>query len=295
MYQIIEDRNAWVRALRESGITSVFCHPEMAALFSPGAKLFLFREGAKAAVVVFSLKGANLSGLHYGGVVTNSPDKKFATAVVRALKFYCRSAGVVSCQLRVHPFLNTIKIGRRVGREALLFIDLCRPEKEIMAAVTKQHRRCIARARAGGMKVIYSHDRTYLQVFYKYYAGRLKEKGVVPKAAAFFENMFNAFGEHLLIAVVRDAAQILAVSLLLKDGDDVFMMYGGMCAQGYERYAKHLMIADMIRTFKGQDIARLVLGTGTDGRDQIYRFKRGFTDSAAWVFTYESALSRVAA
>jgi lipid II:glycine glycyltransferase (peptidoglycan interpeptide bridge formation enzyme) len=188
--------------------------------------------------------------------------------------------------MRNHPFLSTIKVGKLIKEEPFVFIDLTRPQEELAAAITRQHRRCIRKAQQSGLSVMYSDKVKYLKVFYEFYRMRQQQKGVGPKDFMFFDQMFRLLRGHLTFSIAQEAKKILAVSLLLKDSGDVFMTYGGMSDEGYERYAKHLMIYDMMSKFKSKRFSRLVLGTGNNGKDSIYDFKKGFTDRECSVCTY---------
>ena len=246
----------------------------------------MYRHGDRAAAFVFSQTKNAASGLHYGGVVTNCQDKVFCQDVSFTLIKYLHAQGVVSCHVRNHPFLSTIKVGKLIKEEPFVFIDLTRPREELITAITKQHRRCIRRAEESGLGVMYSDDEKYLKVFYEFYKVRQKQMGIPPKGYVFFDQMFRVLRDYLIISVVRKANKLLAVSLLLKDSDNVFMTYGGMSDEGYERYAKHLMISDMMLKFKSKSFSRLVLGTGNNGKDSIYNFKKGFTDREYSICTY---------
>ncbi len=248
--------------------------------------MFVYRQGHRAAAFVFSQTKDSASGFHYGGVVTNCQDEVFCSDVTSCLIKYLHSQGMVSCQIRNHPFLSTIKVGELIKEEPFVFIDLTRPRQDLVAAITKQHRRCIRRARQGGLSVMYSDDANYLKIFYEFYKARHIQMGIHPKDYVFFDQMLGLLKDHLIFSIVQEAERILAVSLLLKDSEDVFMTYGGMSDEGYERYAKHLMIYDMMLKFKSERFSRLALGTGSSGKDSIYRFKRGFTDREYSVCTY---------
>ncbi|MBF0504779.1 MAG: GNAT family N-acetyltransferase [Candidatus Omnitrophica bacterium] len=273
--------------MSETGISTVFCSWDFSNLYFSDPKLFAYRDSLGAAAFVFSRTDDTLRGLHYGGVVTNCPDQAFCADVVAQLTEYFQTEGVRSYQMRNHPFLSTIKVGTLIKEEPFVFIDLTRPSKELDAALSKQHRRCIRKADESGLKVVYSDDgRKYLNIFYDYYQARQEQMDVQPHAYAFFEQMFKSLRDHLIIGVVRQADQIFAVSLLLQDLDHVFMTYGGMSDEGYERYAKHLMVSDMMLRFKSIGFTKLVLGTGNNGKDSIFDFKRGFVNREHSVLTY---------
>lgn len=285
-YQVFQHKDKWDFCISGTGISTVFCSRNFSKIYCTAPKLFVYRQGHRAAAFVFSQAKNTVSGLHYGGVVTNCQDKSFCQDVSSTLIKYLHAQGMVSCQVRNHPFLSTIKIGELIKEEPFVFIDLTRPGKEIEAGITKQHRRSIRRAQEGGLDAMYSDDVKYLKIFYEYYRTRQEQIGIQPKSYMFFGRMFRLLRDHLMMGVVRKAEKVLAVSLLLKDSGNVFMTYGGMSDEGYECYAKHLMIFDMMLKFKSKCFSRLVLGTGNNGKDPIYNFKRGFTDRESSVCTY---------
>lgn len=286
MYQVLQEKNKWDSCIAETGISTVFCSRNFSKLYFPDPKLFVYQKGAGTAVFVFSHDKDTVKGLHYGGVITNCLDEAFCSDVACSLIKYLRTQGVVTYQIRNHPFLNTIKVGKLIKEEPFVFIDLTRPQEELVSAITRQHRRCIHRAQEKGLGCMYSDDVKYLKIFYEYYKARQEQMDIHPHGYIFFDRMFRLLRDHLVIAVVRQSNKILAVSLLLQDSGNVFMTYGGMADEGYERYAKHLMIFDMMLKFKSKCFSRLVLGTGSNGKDSVYHFKKGFTDSEYSVCTY---------
>ena len=286
MCQVLQEKNKWDSWLAETGISTVFCSRNFSKLYCPKAKLFVFRKGPSAAAFVFSQQKDTVSGLHYGGVITNCLEGPFCSDVAGALTKYLHAQGVVSYQIRNHPFLNTIKVGALIKEEPFVFIDLTRSQEELVAAITRQHRRCIQKAEKSGLGVMYCDDVKYLKVFYEYYKARQEQMDIHPRGFIFFNRMFRLLRDHLIIGVVRESDKVLAVSLLLQDSGHVFMTYGGMSDQGYECYAKHFMIFDMMLKFKSKGVSRLVLGTGNNGKDSIYNFKKGFTDREYSIATY---------
>jgi|GEM_PF-4797392 len=284
--QVCIKPNEWDSCLAGTGISTVFCSRDFSALYCPAPQLFVYRKGPHAAAFVFNRAQDTVSGLHYGGVITNCLDGDFCSGAAGALTEYLRGQGVSRYQIRNHPFLNTVKVGELLKEEPFVFIGLARPEEELVSAITKQHRRCIRRAQESGLDVIYTGDARYLKAFYGLYKTHQEQKGLQPKDHAFFDRMAGVLKDRLVMAVVRDADKVLAVSLLLQDAGDVFMTYGGMSEEGYGRYAKHLMISDMIAQFKSKGFSRLVLGTGNNGKDPVYDFKKGFTDKECSVRTY---------
>lgn len=286
MNQVLREKREWDSCLAEAGIRSVFLSREFSKLCFFDPVLFVYRRGIKVAAFVYSQDKDTARGLRYGGVIANCSDSSFCLEAASSVTDHLRAQGVRKCEIRNHPFLNTVRVGKLVKEEPFVFIDLTRPNKELVAAITKQHRRCIRRAEESGLDVMYSDDKKYLKFFYEFYKARQKQMGIQPKGYMFFDQMFKSLKDHFIIGVVREANKVLAVSILLKDSGSVFMTYGGMSDEGYERYAKHLMIFDMILKFKSKCFSRLVLGTGSNGKDSIYNFKRGFTDKESSVCTY---------
>lgn len=287
MYQIIQDRNQWDACWADSGLDTVFCTWNFSKLFLPRSSLFVCREKFKLALVIISQFGQAVTSLHYGGILTNSQDKPFCREVVKSLRGYLSSLGIKNCYLRSHPFLDTIEIGQLVKEDPLIFIDLTRPENELVSAITKQHLRCAFRAKEKGLEVTLTDRLEYLEVFYEFYKACQIKSGNQYREYVFFQRMLVLLKKNLIFSVVRDDKKLVAVSILLKDLGHVYMTYGGMSDDGYKNCAKHLMIFELIRRFKINGFSKLILGTGCDGKDSIYRFKRGFTDREHQVRTFK--------
>lgn len=283
MYEIIEKKAQWRAACLQSGLQSIFIAQPFAQIFLSAPQLFVYRDQKRMAILVFMREGKSLCGLHYGGVLTTCGDKVFHAAVRKTFLHFCQVNGIVDFQMRKHPFLPTVSIGVALKKEPFVFMDLRPSQKDIWGAISQRHRRCIQRAEERGLTVSYTSGTKVQRTFYDLYRQTMERKGVPSKDSSFFEQFFKLSRKNYTIAVVQRANRIVASSLLLLDAQSVFFTHGGITAEAYDDYAKHLMIFDAALYFKERGFNRLVLGTGSKGYDSVFRFKRGFTNGDSWI------------
>jgi len=138
-----------------------------------------------------------------------------------------------------------------------------------------------------GLNFSESCDVEYLNIFYKFYSTMMKKNNVPCQKISYFASLFLYLKKNLKFICVKYRRELIAISIILISGRNIFMMYGGMNNTGYEKYAKYFMIYQLMLKYKKRGYSRLVLGTGVDGKnDSVYLFKKGFTDTESYIYTY---------
>ncbi|MCK5179255.1 MAG: GNAT family N-acetyltransferase [Candidatus Omnitrophica bacterium] len=163
-------------------------------------------------------------------------------------------------------------------------------KNELRNKISRSHARCIQKAINQGLIFNEVNDLEYLKIFYKFYKNVMDKNEVVPHKFSYFIKMFSHLKNNLHLVCVKYRTTVIGVSIVLRSSANVLMLYGGMSEAGYERYAKHFMIDRLIFEYKEKGYKRLVLGTGHNGKDSIYRFKKGFTDQNSYIDTYSIVL-----
>jgi len=236
--------------------------------------------------MLYETSKETLYSLKYGGIITNSLDSEFIAAVKKKFKEHCMENGLKIFQIRSHPIHDTIALGKVIKKEPFAIIDLRRDESFIMKAITKSHIKSIRKADKEGLEYFETKDESYLEQFYELYKAQMQESGVRCESYTHFKDTFKHLGQDLKFACVNSDGRLIAVSIILDYNKELYLMYGGMSKEGYQKCAKHFMIYELIKEYKEKGYSHIILGTGNKGKDKIYEFKRGFTDKDSWVYTY---------
>ncbi|MBU4069529.1 MAG: peptidoglycan bridge formation glycyltransferase FemA/FemB family protein [Nanoarchaeota archaeon] len=286
MIYIIKNKIKWNSLIKDSDINSIFFKYEFAKFFFNNAKLIVFKDNERLALFCAIIKDKKIKSLRYGGILTNSLNKSFCELIKNRFIEYCRIHGIKKYVIRNHPFFNTIKIGELIKKEPFVFVDLNKPKRQLLNEISKKHIKNIKKAKAENLEIFETSDLKYLKIFYQLYQNQLQLKGIIPQKYMFFKKMFDYFGDNLSFVCVKNKNDIIAISIILDDNSNVFMMYGGMNKKGYVKCAKYWMIYNLMFEYKKKGYSRLILGTGNDGKDSVYKFKQGFAKSEAYVDTY---------
>jgi hypothetical protein len=286
----IKNKLSWDHALRRIKVSDIFYSNNFAKLM-PGAKLYIYEEGTDIALLPFFVQEKNLCSFRYGGMLSSQNNGEFIDNCRNDLRKYCAKANLKSIITRNHPFLSTVKIGEVVRKEPFVCIDLNKSAARLDKEISKKHLTCIKKAKNDNITFYESNNLKYLVVFYKMYTDLLLKKKVLPEKFSYFIKMFSHSKRNLSFACTKHEKEIIAVSIILKSKYNLFMMYGAMEKLGYQKYAKHLMIYNLISKYKKKNYKHLVLGTGSIDYDSIYKFKRGFTDKNDYIYTYEEKLA----
>lgn len=247
---------------------------------------FKFNENENFAILPYIVRDNILYSLRYGGIWTNSDKEDFIKEVRCSFLKYCKAQNIKRIEIRNNPFIKTIKIGKVIKKEPFVYIYLKKNDNELKNDISKSHAKCIQEAIKERLIFKETADLKYLKTFHQFYKKILERKGIVPQDFSYFMRMFFYLKNNLNLVCIKYKNKIIAASIIFKSNDNVFMTYGGMNEIGYEKYAKHFMIYNLIFKYKKRGYERLVLGTGSNGRDSIYRFKRGFTDRDHYIYTY---------
>lgn len=286
MFFVTENKTKWNFYLKKHNLDSVSYTYEFTRAFYDGAKLGIYEDKGKVSLLCFTIKEGKLNGLRYGGMISNNKSSDFKKKSEKIFYDFLKNKKIKKYQIRNNPFLSTIKIGREIKKEPFIFVDLTKSEEELKGEISKGHLKSIKKAKNENLKMFETSDMKYLPIFYKLHKNQLKLKKVKPQNYSFFKRMFSYLSRNLSFICIIDNDEIIAVSLILKDKHDVFMIYGGMNKKGYSKCAKHLMIYSLMFKFKKKGYSRLILGTGNKGKDAIYKFKKGFVNEENYLYTY---------
>ncbi len=281
------DCDGWAKALQEVKTADLFYSQRFARVF-PDSKLFFIKFKEEGfGIFPFLIQGGSLCSFRYGGILFNRKYSGSGVAVNKALKDFCKSRGLRCVVIRRHPFIPVFTQGQIIKKEPFVFIDLGRGIRMIKKGISHGHLACIKKSQQAGLRVHYSTNAAYFKLFFEFYKSLMLKKTGIPADLHYFRRFYSCLKDDLTFAVVKEKDNVVAVSMMLKDKKNVFLAYGGMSNAGYERFAKHFMIYRLISDLKHEGFEKLILGTGHEPYDPIYRFKRGFVDKDNFILTYE--------
>jgi hypothetical protein len=279
----------WSKSVQEIKMNDIFYTNAFASIYGQ-TKLFIYKRRNNIAIFPFMIKGNTLSSLYYGGMLYKKYDKIFFNEAIDDLCQYCKKNNLIKITVRKHPTLSIIKMGKVIKKEPFVYIDLRESYIELKNAISKLHFKCIKKAFRERLSMFETRQFRYLKTFYKFYKNILERKGVSPQNFSYFMKIFLLLRNNTKFICVKYKEEIIAVSIILRSNDNIFMMYGGMNETGYKKFAKHFMIHNLIVSYKKKGYKNLILGTGNTEGDSIYQFKRGFTNKNHYIYSYGKEL-----
>lgn len=162
-------------------------------------------------------------------------------------------------------------------------IDLAQDEKALLANLGKKHRQYVHKAERAGVTIEHldaSADQATaaaaLANFYRIYTHTAERAGFVPRAAGYYERIWQLFapGGHARLSFATLDGERVATLLHFTCGDRAAEAYGGMTDAGADSRANYLLKWEAIRSFRAAGFAGYDLwGLATGG---IAHFKEGF-------------------
>lgn len=108
----------------------------------------------------------------------------------------------------------------------------------------------------------------------------------------FLENLKKICKDRLISIKVRDEHdEILSYSLILLDNKNAFMLYGSTSKKGKNMFSKYKLIYELIKFLKSKKYIKLILGTGINEKDSIFKFKSSFSKKYLKTLIYEGEIN----
>lgn len=244
----------------------------------------------------------------YGGPVGLFDSTEQASRLYQEfnLKFvdYCKQEQFASEFTSLHPLLknheliNSELINITLQKE-IVYFDLSLSEKELWQGVNRGHKSSINKARKNGVSVkkVNATSSNLTKFNAMYYETMMRNKAAkrwfFPKD--YFFNCFEFLGPKrlsLFIAYVED--KIASAYLLMHDFTIVYYHFGASDSKYYNLRPNNLLMYEIALWAKKQGFSRFHLGGGvTDfADDPLFRFKSGFSDKRAKLYSYSRIIHR---
>jgi hypothetical protein len=239
----------------------------------------------------------------FGGPVSNAADPEVARRLYRAFagEFaeWCDREGIASEFASLHPFFVSHQLTLIQGvlaarhEKDVVYIDLTEDESTIAKGLRKGHRSSVALARKANARLEkVETSETNLAVFGEIYAGTMvrrqaAERWFVPDN--YFSNFVRELGAcrtSLFFAKVDD--EIESACLLMHDFATAYYHFAATRAARPELGVNNFMVLETAIWAKAAGFAHYHLGGGVtqDQDDSLLRFKAGFSDRRAPLYTY---------
>jgi len=239
----------------------------------------------------------------YGGPVFRCGSSAERLALYRdfdqQLIRYCEKKMIASEFTSLHPFLRNHEVILASGlievtrSKELVYLDLTLSEEELWAGLNRGHRSSINKARKNGVtidKVICSPGN--IRVFNRLYIQTMERNNATERwffPDGYFQNCFEQLGVgriSLFFASVNN--EIAAAYLLMHDFTNAYYHFGGSDERFYDLRPNNLLMYEIALWLKQQGYLRYHLGGGVSSKvdDSLLRFKSGFSNKKAVLYTY---------
>jgi len=206
---------------------------------------------------------------------------------------YCRQEGIITEFAHLHPWNcpkdSLINDGARYDRE-IIYVDLQLSEEEIWKnSLNRACRKNINRSKRENVRLFIAQTLTDIEEFHQIYTMTMDRNQAHEKyyfSLDYFIEFFQTMPDNARFVLAEYEGQIVAATLYLHDGEDVYSYLGGADHEFQNVRPTNAIVYDTIVWAKEQGKKRLILGGGYKPDDGIFRFKASFSPLRAEFFTY---------
>jgi len=294
------DRKAWKSLLPAE--TSVFGSVEFASLaeqhYGYAAQLFVHEQGESRIVYPIFLRP--LSELPFAGMSSRSkwdivspsftgpiftgPIGESSKSFRQAFSAYCVQQGIVAEFAHLHPWRQSPYQFSRWGlipNREIVYVDLSWSEDEIWKySFAHSCRKNIVRAGNAGLETRPAQSAQEIKEFHRIYTETMDRNQAERSyyfPADYFLEIFLTMSDHSFFMLARHRGRIVAGTLYLHDGFNIYSYLGGADHGVQELRPTNAVIYETIRWGLKRGKRRLILGGGYRPNDGIFRFKSTFS------------------
>jgi hypothetical protein len=239
----------------------------------------------------------------YGGPLCSHADaatgRRLYARFAAAFSSWCDEEDIASEFTSLHPFMaahqRALVCGTLAPRHEkdVVFIDLASDEGDIRRRMRKGHRSSAAVARRAAVRVEkVEPSASNLALFGEMYTATMVRRQAAPRwfvPQDYFANCVLGLGvDRTSLFFARIGDEIESACLLIHDFSTAYYHFAAGRAQRPELGVNNLMVYETARWAKDKGFSRYHLGGGvTSGEaDSLLRFKAGFSDLRAPLYTY---------
>ncbi len=235
----------------------------------------------------------------YGGPISNNSDVDLYQQFDREFSAYCQDNRIASEFTSLHPLLGNetlVKAGGNatpVMQKEIVYLDLSATEDDIWRGINRGNRSSINKARREGVEVRkVEMDTDNLVLFNELYYHTMRRNEAAERwffPENYFRDCVELLGKErasLFIAFVNEKPA--SAYFLIHDFDIVYYHFGGSYEQFFDLRPNNLLMYEVALWAKRNGFLYFHLGGGVSSskKDPLFRFKSGFSDSRANLYTY---------
>jgi len=231
---------------------------------------------------------------YYGGpLIKNFEIESIKDFYVRFHK-YCEENKIVSEFVRMHPLIKNYE---QVDDNALItkrwdivYIDLEKDRKQIIAEFNKTCRRYINKSNMLGLVIERSNSQDSIEEFYNLYTESMHRKAANQFyffSRSFLNRLIKEFGEQAQIFLAKMEGNIISADLILHNN-----YFSSSYLRAFNpKYKKinpnNLLITEQIMWSKSIGCRYFLLHGGQLEDDSLFKFKKSFSKTVAPFYTYQ--------
>ncbi len=212
---------------------------------------------------------------------------------------YCYQEKFASEFTNLHPLLENFRLIidsgsiNMVKKKEVIYIDLTITEEELWRIFSRGNKSNINKARRNGVRIEkvtpdFNNFVIFKQLYYKTMERNLaQERWFFPED--YFTNCFEMLGpERISIFFAYVGEKPISAYLLMHDFKTVYYHFGGSDDSFYKLRPNNLLMFEVAIWAKRQGFCRYHLGGGVSAssEDSLFRFKSGFSDKKAPLYSY---------
>lgn len=231
-----------------------------------------------------------ISPYGYNGCLTNCPDCDLHEFFTHFDQF-CFDNNIISEFDRLHPLIrNDLYNGLENSRELTLwnetvYIQLDKSSKEIKGAFGNTNIRNIKKAVKNGLKVVeLPYNKENASHFYKMYTltmERLQTTAFYFFSLDYFTSLQELLGDYVRLFAIEYNNEYIAMGLFFTFSHNCHYHLGASLAETLPLRPNNLLFSHVIDWAKNAGYKRLHLGGGRQPDDDLFRFKKSFSESTA--------------
>lgn len=232
-----------------------------------------------------------ISPYGYGGIYL-SEEAKMNVDFINNFKYefskYCKTNNIVAEFIRFHPlqknyeFFEDFYALKYVNDN--VYIDLFQTEDVILKNIAKRHRYCIRKAKDRGIIIDFKSDFKDIGNFIELYEETNDKNNATPFyyfGMDFFNELINSFGNKIRLVNATLNNNLVSSSLFVFNDKEVYYFLSGTNKLGYDNFACHLLLYEVILKAKKEGKELFNLGGGLKRNDSLFLFKSGFSNLVA--------------
>ena len=240
-----------------------------------------------------------VSPWYFGGPIARFTDDSIEEEVYRQFldRFhtYCVDNGIVAEFTRLHPLFRGHLVYRRLTPETrsdrcVVYIDLQQDGELIWHNLSKSNRNAITKGRRLGVEVKILQANEGLSEFQQLYDATMRRKDARDEylfRPSFFERMATLMPDSVTIVSARFEGRTIASSMFLHKYGFVHYYLSGSDAKFLSLCPNNVLLYEAILWAKNLGYKYFVLGGGYQPHDNLFRFKRSFSDTLADFCVYK--------